>query len=85
MHDLQVRERAVPPEQLLHEAARPVEAAGELLHRGLGATGVDEAEGGEAGGGFTPRERAAIRFAERMALHISQARVNYTEPIWQLT
>jgi hypothetical protein len=26
-----------------------------------------------------------ISFADRMALHISQARVNYTEPIWQLT
>jgi hypothetical protein len=26
-----------------------------------------------------------ISFIERMALHISQARVNYTEPIWRLT
>jgi hypothetical protein len=26
-----------------------------------------------------------ISLADRMALHISQARVTYTEPIWQLT
>jgi hypothetical protein len=26
-----------------------------------------------------------ISFADRMALHISQARVNYTKPIWRLT
>jgi hypothetical protein len=26
-----------------------------------------------------------ISFTERMALHISDARVNYTEAIWQLT
>jgi hypothetical protein len=25
-----------------------------------------------------------ISFTERMALHISDARVNYTKPIWQL-
>jgi len=26
-----------------------------------------------------------ISFTERMALHISDARVNFTKPIWQLT